>query len=145
MSSRAPAAAVPIACPGEAPVRRARPPRRLPHPAARPLPRPLSVAAAMAVLDELESGRIFQNVVDRGEELRERLAALRDDIPLIWDVRGLGLMIGAELRDAEGQPLPAETMQELKLAARDAGVLLSISNTTVILTPPLVISSEESE
>ena len=36
-------------------------------------------------------------------------------------------MIGAELRDAEGQPLPAETMQELKLAARDAGVLLSIS------------------
>jgi adenosylmethionine-8-amino-7-oxononanoate aminotransferase len=54
-------------------------------------------------------------------------------------------MIGAELRDAEGQPLPAETMQELKLAARDAGVLLSISNTTVILTPPLVISSEESE
>ena len=99
----------------------------------------------MTVLDELESGRIFQNVVDRGEELRERLAALRDDIPLIWDVLGLGLMIGAELRDAEGQPLPAETMQELKLAARDAGVLLSISNTTVILTPPLVISSEESE
>jgi adenosylmethionine-8-amino-7-oxononanoate aminotransferase len=104
---------------------------------------PLSVAAAMAVLDELENGRIFRNVVDRGEELRERITALRDDVPLIWDVRGPGLMIGVELRDAERRPLPAQTMQELKLAARDAGVLLSISNTTVIFTPPLVISSEE--
>ena len=106
---------------------------------------PVSVAAAMAVLDELEDGRILQNAVDRGEELKERVNALRDDLPLIWDVRGRGMMIGVELRDADGEPIPDETMTALKLAARDAGVLLSISNTTVIFTPPLVISSEECE
>ena len=106
---------------------------------------PVSVAAAMAVLDELEDGRILQNAVDRGEELKERVNALRDDLPLIWDVRGRGMMIGVELRDADGEPIPDETMTALKLAARDAGVLLSISNTTVIFTPPLVVSSEECE
>ena len=106
---------------------------------------PLSIAAAMAVLDELEDGTILRNAVERGEELQERVNALRDDLSLIWDVRGRGLLIGVELRDAEQQPLPAQTMQDLKLAFRDAGVLLSISNTTLVLTPPLVVSSEECE
>jgi 4-aminobutyrate aminotransferase-like enzyme len=99
----------------------------------------------MAVLDELEDGRILRNAVDRGEELRDRLTALREDVPLIWDVRGRGLMIGVELRDAESQPLLPQMMQELKRACQDAGLLLSISNTTVVLTPPLIISSQECE
>ena len=105
----------------------------------------VSVAAAMAVLDELEDGSVFRNAVERGEELRERLNDLRDDLPLIWDVRGQGLITGVELRDAEGEPLPAETMTALRVAARDAGLLFSPSNTTVIFTPPLVLSSEECE
>jgi adenosylmethionine-8-amino-7-oxononanoate aminotransferase len=106
---------------------------------------PLSVAAATAVLDELEDGRILRNAVERGDELQERMNALREDLPLIWDVRGRGLMVALELRDPDEQPLPAQTMQDLKLAFRDAGLLLSISNTSVIFTPPLVISSEECE
>ena len=105
----------------------------------------VSVAAAVAVLDELEDGRILRNAVERGEELTERLNALRDELPLVWDVRGRGLMIGVELRDAGGRPLPVQTMRALRLAARDAGLLLSTSNTTVILMPPLVVSSEECE
>jgi adenosylmethionine-8-amino-7-oxononanoate aminotransferase len=36
-------------------------------------------------------------------------------------------------------------MTALRVAARDAGLLFSPSNTTVIFTPPLVISSEECE
>ena len=64
---------------------------------------------------------------------------------MIWDVRGRGLITGVELRDAEGEPLPPETMTALRIAARDAGLLFSPSNTTVIFTPPLVISSEECE
>jgi adenosylmethionine-8-amino-7-oxononanoate aminotransferase len=105
----------------------------------------VSVAAAMAVLDELEDGSVFRNAVERGEELRERLNDLRDELPLIFDVRGQGLITGVELRDAEGEPLSTGTMKELRVAARDAGLLFSPSNTTVIFTPPLVISSEECE
>src|SRR5205085_1131292 len=105
----------------------------------------VSVAAAMAVLDELEDGRVFRNALERGEELRERLNDLRDDLPLIFDVRGQGLITGVELRDADGEPLAPETMKALRVVARDAGLLFSPSNTTVIFTPPLVISSEECE
>lgn len=105
----------------------------------------VSVAAAMAVLDELEDGSVFRNAVERGEELRERLSDLRDDLPLISEIRGQGLITGVELRDTDGEPLSAETMTALRFAARDAGLLFSPSNTTVIFTPPLVISSEECE
>ncbi|MEU4746887.1 aminotransferase class III-fold pyridoxal phosphate-dependent enzyme, partial [Actinosynnema sp. NPDC023658] len=52
-------------------------------------------------------------------------------------VRGKGLMIGVDL-DAD-----ADAVADLRLRCRDEGLLLSTAGSTVILTPPLVITAED--
>jgi adenosylmethionine-8-amino-7-oxononanoate aminotransferase len=104
---------------------------------------PLSMAAGLAVLDELADGSVFANVNARGEQLTESLRALAQETGLIADVRGPGLMIGADLQDRNGQPLPAATVQRLCRDCRDRGLILTSSNSTLVLVPPLIITSDE--
>lgn len=104
---------------------------------------PLSVAAAIAVLDELADGSVYANVNARGEQLRSGLRALAQETGLIGDVRGPGLMIGADLHDRDGQPLPAPSVQRLCRECRSQGLIVTSSNSTLVLTPPLVISPDE--
>jgi adenosylmethionine-8-amino-7-oxononanoate aminotransferase len=106
---------------------------------------PIALAAADAVLDELADGRVLDNVVARGAQLTTAIGRLVDGVPGIAGVHGPGLMLAVRVVDQHGQPLPASTMDTVKTACRDAGLLVSISGSMVILTPPLVITSEEAD
>ena len=64
---------------------------------------PVACAAALATLRLIER-KYRANAVRRGAELREGLNALAHRFPFIKEVRGLGLMIGAEIQDADGEP-----------------------------------------
>ncbi len=55
----------------------------------------LACAAALAVLDVVESERLVQNAAEVGEYLMERLR--NENFPHVLEVRGEGLMIGIEL------------------------------------------------
>src|SRR5271170_3916224 len=57
---------------------------------------PVSCRAALATIDLLQSEYIA-NAAERGEQLRAGLRQLRTEIPLISDVRGLGLMTAMDL------------------------------------------------
>ncbi len=57
---------------------------------------PLSCAAALATLDLLESGLVEMSA-ESGAYLKARLREMADQYPQIGDVRGKGLMVGAEL------------------------------------------------
>lgn len=91
---------------------------------------PLACAAALAALRFLQSHNLPQQAAEKGVYLREQLNALPSD--KIREVRGLGLLIGIELRERSTPYLQA-------LAAQ--GVLALPAGPNVIrLLPPLVIS-----
>ncbi len=94
---------------------------------------PLAAAAARATLRVLQEDRLPQRAAVLGERTVDRLR--RIDSPLIREVRGLGLMIGVELKIKVGPVLRA--LQERGVLALPAGA------TVLRLLPPLVISEED--
>jgi 4-aminobutyrate aminotransferase len=73
-----------------------------------------------------------------------RLWALQQHRQEISKVRGLGLMVGAELRDADGSPAAARTEAVLE-AMKDAGYLLGKTGpgrNVLTFLPPLVVERE---
>ncbi len=94
---------------------------------------PLACAAALAALDIIESERLPERAAALGAWALERLRTLRS--PLIRQARGLGLMLGIELRQKAQPYLEA-------LLAR--GILALPAGPNVIrLLPPLVISQAQ--
>jgi acetylornithine/LysW-gamma-L-lysine aminotransferase len=96
---------------------------------------PLACAAACAALDAMVDDGLAARSAELGAFVVERLTAL--DLPLVREVRGLGLMIGIELRQRVAPYLQA-------LFAR--GVLALPAGVNVLrLLPPLVITRAELE
>ncbi len=108
----------------------------------------VGAAVASAHIDIIENEKLLDNAVARGEQIMCELAQLRDH-PLVGDIRGRGLMIGIELvaDKASREPLTgiapdlATTMP--RYLRREHGILLLIRNSTILLTPPLVITETE--
>ena len=94
---------------------------------------PLAAAAALAAIDFTLAHDLAGNAARLGESALAQLRAL--DLPSIREVRGLGLLIGVELRHRVTPVLQA-------LMAR--GVLALPAGPTVLrLLPPLVITQDE--
>jgi acetylornithine/LysW-gamma-L-lysine aminotransferase len=94
---------------------------------------PLACAAALATINYIESEGLPQRAAELGVRLMDGLKAIPS--PLVREVRGLGLMVGMELKDKSAPYLAA-------LAER--GVLaLSAGATVMRFLPPLVISAED--
>jgi 4-aminobutyrate aminotransferase len=89
---------------------------------------PLACAAALAVLDVMEREQILARARQVGEITRTALLAMQQRYPLIADVRGLGALIGVELRTPDGQPAKDLTSM-LVTSARDEGLLLLAGGT----------------
>ena len=90
--------------------------------------------------------RLSEQSLEKGTYLMSRLNRRQRDLPLIGEIRGLGLMIGIELvLDKKRTPLPAEAdaVREHCLAN---GVLVGVGGVyanVVRIQPPLVISREQ--
>jgi len=94
---------------------------------------PLSCAAALAVLEVLEEEQLPQQSAEKGAYLMEKLNAIQS--PLIREVRGMGLMIGIELKQKSTPYIKA--LQDKHIIALNAGL------TVIRLLPPLVITYEQ--
>jgi 4-aminobutyrate aminotransferase len=102
---------------------------------------PVACAAAVETLRLVED-RYCANAVRRGRELKEGLEALASDHPCVKDVRGLGLMVGVEVRsDRE----PAGTLRDrvIEAAFRRGLLLLPCGPSTVRICPPLCLSARQ--
>jgi len=64
----------------------------------------VAAAAGVATIRAIREEKILDNVNARGGQLKAGLAHLQEKYPQIAEVRGLGLMIGTEFRDAHGKP-----------------------------------------
>jgi len=110
---------------------------------------PVSCAAAMAVLQEIEDKNLIENARDVGAYARERMERLRDKYACIGDVRGSGLIFGAEMvldRDAK-TPATAFTDRVIN-AMRHRGVVhskLGRHKNTLKIRPPMPFSRENGD
>jgi acetylornithine/LysW-gamma-L-lysine aminotransferase len=94
---------------------------------------PLACAAALAALDVLETEKLPQQAAEKGAYLLAKLRVIQ--APVVREVRGLGLMIGIELKQKAAPYLQAMEAQ---------GVIALTAGPTVIrLLPPLVITVEQ--
>ncbi|UCE55880.1 MAG: acetylornithine/succinylornithine family transaminase [Desulfobacterales bacterium] len=94
---------------------------------------PTACAAALASLGVIEKEELPDRAKKLGNYFMKELRGIQSN--RIRDIRGLGLMIGIELKEKAGQ-----YVQELM----HKGVIVLLAGATVIrLLPPLVISREE--
>ncbi len=105
---------------------------------------PVSCAAAMAVLEEIEAEHLQANARAVGDYARTRLEALRTKHAVIGDVRGSGLIFGAEMvLDAESKAPAVEFTDRVINAMRHEGVILSKlgrHKNTLKIRPPMPFS-----
>jgi 4-aminobutyrate aminotransferase-like enzyme len=104
---------------------------------------PLACAAAGAVLSRLEGGLAGQAEALGRRIIQGLVEGLADLIDAgVVDVRGLGLLIGVELRDQGGEPIPAAGVAVAERLLR-AGVLAlpaGDSGAVIELSPPVVLT-----
>ena len=93
---------------------------------------PLVCAAANAVLAEIEQAGLLKNAQQTGLYLRNALLKLKDKYPtIITEVRGKGLMLGAQLT-IEGRDIANSCL--------DDGVIINCTAGNVLrFVPPLII------
>ena len=105
----------------------------------------VSCAAALATLDVILEEKLVDNAAQRGAELRAALQGVADQHPAITDVRGLGLLLGNEFRDADGNPDGVTAAAAQQEAARRGLLLLTCGGwgQVVRFVPALVISSDQ--
>jgi 4-aminobutyrate aminotransferase-like enzyme len=110
---------------------------------------PVSCAVGTAVLDVIENERLQDNALSVGEYLKSRLSELKQEYPLIGDVRGLGLFIGIEfVRDrASLEPAPEEATYIVE-RMKNRGILLSTDgkfHNVIKIKPPMVFSQADAD
>lgn len=103
---------------------------------------PLSLAAAIAVLDELQDADLASCACVRGAHLQARLRSIAETLPSSV-VTGCGLVAGLHLRNRCGDPSPTEATAFVE-GCFERGVLLyapvGYGRAVVKLSPPLTIS-----
>ena len=95
---------------------------------------PIACAAALAVLDTIESEDILASVKTVGESLASGIDAI--DHPLLGGVRGSGLWLAAVLT--------ADSAPAVYAAAQDAGFLVNaVQPDAIRIAPPLILTQPE--
>jgi 4-aminobutyrate aminotransferase len=107
---------------------------------------PVSIAAALETIALLEEG-LIENAALVGGHILARLADWSKRYPVVGDVRGLGLMIGIEIVSDQAEKTPAPQLRDQIVNACFAkGVLLlGCGESTVRLSPPLIVSREQAD
>ena len=97
---------------------------------------PVACAAALAVLDTIETDGLLERVTATGQKLRDGISAV--DHPLLTGVRGSGLWLALTL---DG---PAAA--DVQTACRQAGFLVNaVQPDAIRLAPPLILSAAEAD
>lgn len=107
---------------------------------------PVSCAAAMAVLDEIEDQNLQQNAKQIGLLAAERLRALAQRFEVIGDVRQSGMVFGAEFVTDRDSKKPASDYADRVInAMRHRGIILSKlgrHKNTLKIRPPMPFNAD---
>ena len=100
---------------------------------------PLACAVGQYVVDTLTKPAFLQDVRDKGEFLRTELKKLAQETRSITEVRGRGLLIGAELADA----YKAKASEIQKLCFKHGLLILLAGHDVLRFAPALNISKDQ--
>ncbi len=100
---------------------------------------PLACAVAIAVIDTIKRGDLLKHIHDVGDFFHEELAKLAARHECIVDVRGIGLMLGAELNSADlAKRVAAQLM--------DRHIIVNRTSETVLrFLPPFILERKHVE
>ncbi len=103
---------------------------------------PVAIAAAVATLTTIEQEGLLNQAAQTGQFIQDALAEMESRHPSIGEVRGRGLMIGAEfVKNRESKERAAELRNHVIHSAFQKGLLLLPCGTnTIRFIPPLNIS-----
>ncbi len=107
---------------------------------------PVGAAAALAALAEINRLKLWKNAAARGDEMFAGLKKLAEKHDVIGDVRGgEGLMCALELVSdrATKAPTAKHIPVQVQKAAYEDGVMIRVSGNNIILSPPLIVTSDE--
>lgn len=110
---------------------------------------PVSCAIALSVLDVIREEKLQENAQQVGQFIMQGLRDLQTRFPIIGDVRGTGLFIGAELiTDPDSKGVPTAQAHDIIETMKSQGILLSLDgplNNVLKIKPPIVIQRSHAE
>jgi 4-aminobutyrate aminotransferase len=105
---------------------------------------PVSCAAALAVIDIIKDERLLENAVKQGNYIMKRLGEIQEKSEILGDVRGKGLMIGAEIVKDKATKKPGkEEATEIITRCWKRGILIiTCGVSTLRVVPPLTVTTD---
>jgi len=105
---------------------------------------PVACAAGLAVIDVIKEENLLENATKQGNRIMRRLGDLKNECEILGDVRGMGLMIGAEIvEDKESKKPGIDKAKEIMLRCWRRGIALVTGGvSTLRIAPPLNITEE---
>jgi acetylornithine/N-succinyldiaminopimelate aminotransferase len=96
---------------------------------------PLACAAALATLDVIEQEGLLANALQTGAYLQQKLQDLQNKHAMITEVRGKGLIIGAQL-NCPGRPM-------VEAALKQGAIINCAGGDVLRFVPPLIVSKAD--
>jgi len=105
---------------------------------------PLACVASSAVIDVIKGEKLLENATKQGNYILKRLETLKEDCNIVGDIRGKGLMIGAEIvEDKETRKAAPEKAKEIMMRCWRRGIaVITCGVSAVRIVPPLTITRE---
>lgn len=104
---------------------------------------PIACRAGLATLKIIQENDLMGHAEKIGHYIQERFRQVQEELPIIGDVRGKGLMVAVELINADGSPA-GEIIKALIKEMGAAGIVLTKCGASSIrFAPPLIITKEQ--
>jgi len=95
----------------------------------------LACAAAVATIEAIEEENLLQNAIELGEYAKDKLNQLKEKHSIIDHVRGIGLMIGVQLK-GPGSDIADKCLEN--------GLRINCTNESVIrFMPPMIVNKSQ--
>ncbi|WP_339233732.1 aspartate aminotransferase family protein [Oceanobacillus sp. FSL W7-1281] len=107
---------------------------------------PIACAAARASIEVIKEEKLLENARTVGDYALNQLMQLKDKFSIIHDVRGVGLMIGIALKDAETGEPDGEAVMNVLNSCLEKGVLFYLCGNAgeiIRMIPPLTVTKAQ--
>lgn len=109
---------------------------------------PVSCAASLATIDAIEEEGMLDNAYETGKLISSLLNEAKKSLPVIGDVRGVGLMIGVEFINPTTKEPDSDIVKKIKLKALEKGLILiscGDNDQVIRLIPALIITKSQAK
>jgi putrescine aminotransferase len=109
---------------------------------------PVAAAVALANLDIIERENLLPRAITMGEHLHTQLTDALGDLPIVGEIRSVGMMLAVELvADRETRtPLPLNPARmPHDVIRKETGVIVRDSAHSLVLSPPLIMTEQEAK